>query len=190
FSSDYVFSGDKHTPYIESDTPGPLQVYGITRLAGEYAALATATQRAVIIRTCGLYGQGGAGSKGTNFVDSRVAEMRAGRRIEISCEQIVTPTSTNDLSRAVYSLLAHPELCPGIYHLVNEGSCSWYQFTRAIAEMVHSPVEVVPVDRGGRDSRGFRRPLFSALGNTRAADLGIKLPTWEVALRNYLKWWF
>ena len=57
FSSDYVFGGDgKRTPYLESDRPAPLQTYGITRLAGEYAALSTAPQRAVVIRTCGLYG--------------------------------------------------------------------------------------------------------------------------------------
>ena len=110
FSSDYVFGGERTIPWREDDRPSPLQVYGITRLAGEHAALATAPEQAVVIRTCGLYGRSGARSKGGNFVDGRVADARAGKRIEMACEQIIAPTSTDDLSRAVYALIAHPAL--------------------------------------------------------------------------------
>src|SRR5689334_6742996 len=104
FSSDYVFGGLKRTPYAEDDAPEPLQVYGITRVAGEYAALAAAPRHAVVVRTCGLYGQSGARSKGGNFVDGRVADARAGKTIEMACEQVVAPTSTHDLSLAVLAL--------------------------------------------------------------------------------------
>ena len=186
FSSDYVFNGDKDTPYVETDVPCPLQVYGITRLAGEYAAQASSPLRTVIVRTCGLYGRAFSRSKGGNFVDARVSDARQNKRIEISCEQVVTPTSTEDLSRAVHALIRHPELAPGIYHLVNDGYCSWYEFTRAIVDILDIRVEVAPVDRGGRDPRGFRRPLFSALKNARASAMGITLPPWKVALRKYL----
>src|SRR5205823_5141702 len=72
FSSDYVFRGDRHSPYAEDDLPGPVQVYGITRLAGENAAMAAAPERAVIVRTCGLYGRSGAKAKGGNFVDKMI----------------------------------------------------------------------------------------------------------------------
>lgn len=186
FSSDYVFGGDnKRKPYLENDRPAPVQIYGITRLAGEHAALAAAPQRAVVIRTCGLYGRSGARSKGGNFVDGRVADARAGRRIEMASEQIVAPTSTDDLSRAVLALIGHPELTPGIYHLVNEGECSWYELTRAIVEIVGSNAEVVPVDRGGRTGN-MRRPLYSVLANTRARALGITLRPWREALADYL----
>jgi len=186
FSSDYVFGGDgKRTPYLEDDRPAPLQIYGITRLAGEHAALAVAPQRSVVIRTCGLYGRSGARSKGGNFVDGRVADARAGRRIEMASEQIVAPTSTDDLSRAVLALIGHPELAPGIYHLVNEGECSWYELTRAIVEIMGSNTEVVPVDRGGRTGN-MRRPLYSVLANTRARELGITLRPWREALAGYL----
>jgi len=186
FSSDYVFGGEKRTPYVEDDRPAPLQVYGITRLAGEHAALATAPDRAVVIRTCGLYGRSGAKSKGGNFVDGRVADARAGKRIEMASEQVLVPTSTDDLSRAVLSLIAHPRLAPGIYHLVNEGQCSWYEFTRAIVETVGAKTEVVPVDRGGRTGK-MRRPLYSVLSNTRARALGIVLRPWREALRAYIE---
>jgi len=186
FSSDYVFGDEKTTPRLESDPPAPLQIYGISRLAGEHAALATAPGRAVVIRTCGLYGRSGAKSKGGNFVDGRVADARAGKRIEMASEQVVAPTSTSDLSRALYSLIAHPKLASGIYHLVNEGQCSWYELTCAIVEILGARAEVVPVNRGGR-SGNMRRPLHSVLANTRARALGITLQPWRDALETYLR---
>ncbi len=186
FSSDYVFRGDKESPYAENDPPGPVQIYGITRLAGENAALAANPRRAVVIRTCGLYGRSGAKSKGGNFVDGRVADAVAGKRIEMASEQIVAPTSTDDLSRAVFSLISHPRLAAGIYHLVNEGECSWYEFTRAIVEILDRLIEVIPVDRGGRTGK-MRRPLYSVLANTRARALGISLRPWRQALEDYVK---
>jgi dTDP-4-dehydrorhamnose reductase len=186
FSSDYVFGGERTVPWREDDRPSPLQVYGITRLAGEHAALATAPEQAVVIRTCGLYGRSGARSKGGNFVDGRVADARAGKRIEMACEQIIAPTSTDDLSRAVYALIDHPALAPGIFHLVNEGACSWYEFTREIVRLIGASVEVVPVDRGGRTGL-MRRPLYSVLENTRARALGIVMRPWREALERYLR---
>lgn len=186
FSTDYVFDGIKRQPYLETDTPAPLQVYGMTRVAGEYAGLAVAPERAVIIRTCGLYGRSGARSKGGNFVDARVRDARTSDRIEISAEQVVCPTSTRDLSRAVLALINHPRLQPGIYHLVNEGSCSWYEFTRTIIEYAGLSANVVPVDRGGRTGV-MRRPLYSVLANTKAAALGIRLRPWREALAEYIE---
>jgi dTDP-4-dehydrorhamnose reductase len=186
FSSDYVFGGDKRTPYAETDLPHPLQVYGISRLAGEHAALATAPDHAVIIRTCGLYGAAGARSKGGNFVDGRVAEAKAGKTIEMAMEQTVAPTSTDDLSKAVLALAANPALAPGIYHLVNEGECSWYELTAAIVQILGLPAKVVPVDRAGRTG-SMRRPLYSVLANHKARRLGVALPPWRDALERYLR---
>jgi dTDP-4-dehydrorhamnose reductase len=186
FSTDYAFGGPRTTPWAEDDRPFPLQVYGITRVAGEYAALSAAPGRAVVIRTCGLYGRAGARSKGGNFVDGRVADARAGKRIEMASEQVIAPTSTDDLSHAVHKLLAHPQLAPGLYHLVNEGECSWYEFTREIVRLSGSHTEVVPVDRGGVTG-GFRRPLYSVLGNTRARAMGITMRPWQQALADYIK---
>jgi dTDP-4-dehydrorhamnose reductase len=185
FSSDYVFGGERKEPWREDDKPAPLQVYGISRLAGEHAALATAPEHSVVIRTCGLYGRSGARSKGGNFVDGRVADARAGKRIEMASEQVVAPTSTDDLSRAVYALL---EKSPpaGIYHLVNEGACSWYEFTREIVRLAGGKSEVVPVDRGGRTG-AMRRPLYSVLANVKARGLGVALPPWRDALARYMR---
>lgn len=186
FSSDYVFDGERRAPYGEDDRPNPLQVYGITRLAGEHAALAAAPQHALVIRTCGLYGASGARSKGGNFVDGRVADARAGKTIEMAMEQTVAPTSTQDLAGAVLALARIPDAAPGIYHLVSEGECSWYELTCAIVEILGLQARVVPVNRGGRSGE-MRRPLYSVLANNKARALGIVLPPWRDALRRYLE---
>jgi len=186
FSSDYVFGGPRTMPWREDDRPAPLQIYGISRLAGEYAALSAAPDHAAIIRTCGLYGRSGARSKGGNFVDARVVEARAGKRIEMASEQVVSPTSTDDLSRAVFELLQIASFGSGIYHLVNDGACSWYEFTREIVRLMGGRAEVVPTDRGGRTGN-MRRPLYSALANTRARALGVAMRPWRDALEAYLQ---
>jgi dTDP-4-dehydrorhamnose reductase len=186
FSSDYVFNGEKMSAYLENDLPLPLQVYGITRLAGEYIASSAASENVIVIRTCGLYGVSGGKSKGGNFVDQRIKDAKINQRIEISCEQIVSPTYTEDLSLAVLKLIENPKLESGIYHLVNEGSCSWYDFTRVIYEIMGVNVKLIAVNRHGMDN-GMRRPRYSALANTKAKRMGIVLPHWEDAIRRYLR---
>jgi dTDP-4-dehydrorhamnose reductase len=186
FSTDYVFDGAKRALYQEDDTPNPLQIYGITRVAGEYAALSVAQDHAIVIRTCGLYGMSGAQSKGGNFVDKRVQDAKTHAVVEMGNDQVVSPTYTHDLSTAVLQLIEHPKTLPGIYHLVNEGRCSWYELTKAIYEIMGFAVQVKPLDRGGK-SGDMRRPLYSALANTKARALGIVLPPWRDALERYLR---
>jgi dTDP-4-dehydrorhamnose reductase len=185
FSTDYVFNGDQRKPYGEGDRPEPLQIYGLSKLAGETIARAVAEDRVVVVRTCGLYGQFGAASKGGNFVDNRIKDSRLSSTLDIGCDQTVCPTSTYDLSDALYRLIAQPLLKSGIYHLVNEGECTWYEFTKAIYEYLDIKMQVCPVDRGGRTG-SMRRPLYSVLANTRARALGVTLPPWRDALKRYL----
>ena len=160
-------------------------MYGISRLAGELAATAISPRHAVVIRTCGLYGLSGAISKGGNFVDKRIADAQTSSVIEMGCDQIVSPTYTGNLAQAVLKLIEHPQLVPGIYHLVNEGECNWFEFTQAIYEMMKISVKVNPIDRGGMSGE-MRRPLYSVLANTKARELGIILPHWRNALQLYL----
>lgn len=186
FSSDYVFGGDKSSPYLEDDRPAPLQVYGISRAAGEFAALSVAPDHVIIVRTCGLYGIQGARGKGGNFVDKRIEDAKTHQSLEISCDQTVCPTYSDDLSRAVIQLVEHPQLQPGTYHLVNEGECTWYEFTRAIYEIMDIRIGLTPVDRLGLTGT-MRRPLYSVLANTKAKAMGIKLPHWRDGLERYLR---
>ncbi|MCL1849501.1 MAG: NAD(P)-dependent oxidoreductase, partial [Clostridiales bacterium] len=185
FSTDYVFDGVKREPYLENDQPAPLQIYGITKLSGEFAALSAAPAHSVIVRTCGLYGLTGGTSRGGNFVDKRLLDAANGKPVEIASEQVVCPTYTEDLARATLGLLKERRPTPGVYHLVNDGQCSWYEFTVEIYRQMKLDVQVVPVDRGGTSGK-MRRPLYSALANTKARCLGIKLPHWKDALERYL----
>ena len=186
FSTDYVFGGEKSVPYVEEDKLSPLQIYGISRAAGEYAVMAVAHDSSIIVRTCGLYGVFGARSKGGNFVDQRLKDAAEHKVIEIGCDQIVSPTYTGDLSRAIYRLIEHPGCKYGIYHLVNKGQCSWYEFTKAIYKIKGLNVDLQPVDRLGRSGE-MRRPLYSVLANTKASALGIDLPHWRVGLGEYIQ---
>jgi len=134
-STDYVFDGKKKTPYIESDKPHPIQTYGTSKYAGELLSTHIYPEGTYIIRTCGLYGGfEGSQQKGGNFVLNIIKEARSKKVIEVSFEQIVSPTYAGDLSKATLKLL-NSKAKPGIYHLVNEGYCSWYEFTQKIFKL-------------------------------------------------------
>lgn len=180
FSTDYVFDGTKEKPYIEEDKPFPLQTYGLSKLCGEYTSLSYG--KSIVIRTSGLYGK----SKKGNFVDNRIKESFHSTRIEISNDQTTSPTYTEDLSEATLNLIVHPKKEYGIYHLVNEGYCTWYELTKEIFNILDIKCEVIPINREGRTGK-MRRPLFSALENTKAKKLGIVLPHWKDALKRYLE---
>ncbi len=184
FSTDYVFPGDQKAPYDENARPYPLQVYGASKRAGELAAL-EAWEGTYIIRTCGLYGPQGSRSRGGNFIDKRLAEAAMAEVLEVGSDLICTPTYAADLAAAVLDLMLVPGLAPGVYHLTNEGQCSWAEFTRAGFEAAGVRTKVEAVDRGGDYGR-IRRPPYSVLANKRARALGITLPSWTDALERYL----
>lgn len=184
YSTDYVFDGLKGILYMENDKPSPLQIYGISKLAGEQIVLQYALG-SIVIRTSGLYGgKSGSRAKKGNFVLTILKQIKGKKRLEVSSEQIVSPTYSTDLARATFDLIGNKD-AKGIYHLVNEGYCSWAEFATEIVKLIGSSTKIIPVDRSG-DSGGARRPLYSALKNTRAAKLGVKLPSWQDALKRYL----
>lgn len=184
YSTDYVFDGGKGALYKENDKPNPLQIYGISKLAGEYAALNYYPEGTFVIRTSGLYGgKFGSPVKG-NFVLNIMKEAQSKEVIEVSSEQIVSPTYAGDLSQSTLKLLK-VKANPGIYHLVNEGYCSWYEFAREIFKLMKINKDLKSVDREGF-SGGVKRPKFSALENTKAKELGIKLPSWQEGIKKYI----
>lgn len=184
YSTDYVFDGEKGAPYKENDKPNPLQVYGISKLSGEYAALNYYPEETFVIRTSGLYGgKFGSPVKG-NFVLNIIKEAQNKEVIEVSSEQIVSPTYAGDLSQSTLKL-SKVKANPGIYHLVNEGYCSWYEFTKEIFKLMKINKDLKPIDRQGF-SGGVKRPKFSALENTKAKELGIELPSWQEGIKKYI----
>ncbi|MEK7517089.1 MAG: dTDP-4-dehydrorhamnose reductase [Patescibacteria group bacterium] len=184
YSTDYIFDGLKGSPYDEDDKPNPLQIYGLSKLAGEYIVL-NYSENGIVIRACGVYGgKYGSRSKKGNFVLNILKKTKEKDEIEVSSEQITTPTYAVDLAKATLDLLEHKEIL-GIYHLVNESYCSWAEFAGRIVKIKGLTTKIIPVDRKGMDG-SLKRPFFSALKNTRAAKLGVKLPSWQDALGRYL----
>ncbi len=183
YSTDYVFDGKKGSPYEEYDLPSPVQTYGVSKVAGEYMALAY-NSKSIIIRSSGVYGgESGSRSKKGNFA-LNILKEKDKETLEVSSEQIVNPTYSVDLARATFELIKNRNT-HGIYHLANEGYCSWAEFAQEIMKLVGSKTKIIPVDRSSQ-SGGARRPLFSALKNTRAKKLGVELPTWRSAIKRYI----
>ncbi len=184
FSTDYVFDGRRATPYLESDAPNPLSVYGESKLAGERAARERC-ERAHVFRVCGLYGSTrSAGKGGTNFVETMLRLAAEGKRIRVVADQVVGPSYTLDLARKVWRVLpraAHP-----IYHLTNAGATSWYAFARRVFELAGVAPDLTPVSAAEFGARA-RRPAYSVLGHGNLAALGEDdLRPWEAALAAYV----
>ena len=183
-STNYVFDGRRPEPYGEADSPSPRSVYALTKLAGEHAAL-TYAERALVIRTGGLYGLHGSVSKGGNFVQRMIKRAQEQGALKMVADQIVQPTFTADLAGAI--LAGAEDGATGIVHLTASGACSWHAFTAAIMARAGIEVPIEPVNTviapGGVD-----RPLNGVLSRPRADALGLPvLRSWEEALSDYME---
>lgn len=185
-STDYVFDGRRSEPWHEDDEARPLQAYGVSKRAGELAALAAAPEHTFVVRTCGLYGHHGSRARGGNFIEKRLADAQTRERLEVGSDIVCTPTSADAFAEAILQLLTATSASPGLYHLTPEGSCSWAEFTAEAFAQLGLPCQVVAVDRKGDYGR-IRRPAYSVLANTRGRALGIMLPHWKDDLAHYLR---
>jgi dTDP-4-dehydrorhamnose reductase len=188
FSSDYVFDGRSRVAYREDDLANPLSVYGTSKLAGEKLAQAFCP-RHYVIRTTGLYGVAGASGKGGNFVETMIRLGKAGP-VRVVDDQVLTPTSTADLARAVATLLARegqPGAEHGLYHVTNAGQCSWYFFARTIFAECGMDVELSPITTAQSGAKATR-PAFSVLDHGKWMRGGLaELRPWRQALAEYLR---
>jgi len=183
FSSDYVFDGEKDTPYIESDKPNPLNVYGTSKLTGEYF-VQNILDRYFIIRTSGLYGEAGCMGKGYNFVDLMVEKAEKEEEIKVVNDQWLTPTWTFELAERVIKLTGMNQY--GLYHMTSEGECTWYQFAETIFSYLKKSPPLIPVDSSSYGAKA-KRPLYSVLENKRLKQSGIKnFSHWKEALKKYM----
>lgn len=176
FSTNYVFNGE-HEINRECDNTYPIQIYGLSKLAGEHASLWYDTT--TVIRTSVLYGMSGR----NNFIDNRIKDSKKYKNIEVDNKQLVSSTYVNDLSKAVLELINKD--CYEVYHLTNEGYHSYYELTKEIYDIMNIDNPVLPVNHNCFYN-GVKRPEFSMLENIRAKNKGIKLPHWKDALRKYL----
>lgn len=184
FSTDYVFGGEKKTPYTELDSPHPLSVYGLSKLGGEILAK-NLSNRHFLIRTCGLYGKAGCWGKGRNFVDAMAEAALKETPVRVVCDQTVTPTSTSELAQRVLELISSGKF--GLYHMTNEGQCTWFEFAQNIFDILEKDVELIPVDSATYGAAA-RRPAYSVLSNRKAEKAGITaFSHWKRALERYLR---
>lgn len=187
FSSDYVFDGCAPAPYTEDALPNPVNVYGVSKLAGEHLVRRFSPQH-FIIRTTGLYGLAGASGKGGNFVETMLRLARSGKPVRVVNDQVMTPTATADLAKAVVTLVEREGEVPyGIYHVTSAGECSWYQFAKTIFELCRMRVDHAPITTTESGAKATR-PAYSVLDHCRWIDAGLEeLRPWHVALREYLR---
>lgn len=182
-SSDYVFDGERRGGYAEDDPVGPLNVYGISKVAGEQLVLRSSAD-GLVVRGSGLFGHAGSSGKGGNFVETMLAKAAAGEAITVVNDQTFAPTSTRDMAERMVLLLEHGAPS-GIYHVANAGSCSWYELARATFELAGIEADLSPRPAG---EQPVRRPRSSILLDTKSAELGLRPNrSWKEALAWYLE---
>jgi dTDP-4-dehydrorhamnose reductase len=185
-STDYVFGGDRtrRHPYAEEDAPAPLNVYGASKLAGEYLTR-SAWDKHFVVRTSGLYGARGASGKGGNFVELMLRLAGEGKPIRVVNDQRLTPTYTVDLAHALVSLMESGRY--GVYHMTAEGDCTWYEFAARIFARQGLAPDLTPVPSSAFPTVAAR-PAYSVLSKAGMARAGLpRMRAWETALADYLQ---
>ena len=177
-STDFVFDGTKLGPYVETDEPNPLSVYGASKLAGEKAVLEEDSS-AIIVRTAWVFGPGG-----VNFPTKLLAAARERGELKVVDDEIGSPTYTVDLAEGIVSLVMRGAQ-PGIYHLVGRGTVSRHDMALRILQLARLDVPVTRARSADFPSKAAR-PRNSALDTSKAESLGVSLPDWRNALARFM----
>jgi len=183
-STDYVFDGTKTSPYLETDCPRPLNVYGNSKLAGEHFVQAI-DGRYFVVRTSGLYGRAPCRAKGgRNFVELMLKLAQERGEVRVVDNERVSPTSTSELARQILQLSRSDAY--GLYHATAESACSWYEFAQTIFMLTDTKVHVKVASPDEFPAK-VARPKYSVLANRalKAAGLNTFGP-WQDGLCDYL----
>jgi dTDP-4-dehydrorhamnose reductase len=179
-STDYVFNGEHHVPYNETDPVQPASVYGKSKLAGEEELLRVKPD-AVIVRTSWLYS-----SFGANFVKTMLKLGSERDELKVVFDQVGSPTYAADLASALLTIAMKGAAIPGIYHYSNEGVCSWYDFTLSILAKAGLTCRVVPIESHEYPAK-TPRPHYSVLNKAKIKSVyDITIPHWEDGLNRCL----
>ena len=192
-STDYVFNGKNHTPYLESDQTDPLGVYGKSKLLGEVGVRENC-DRHIILRTAWVYGARGHG----NFVKTMLRLGAERTELKVVADQIGSPTWSYDIAVAITQLLSKSlddSTIKGIYHYTNSGVASWYDLAVATfteAKQLGFPLkleQVLPITTADFPTP-TQRPAYSVLSKTKfTAARGVYPPYWRDSLKNMLAEW-
>jgi dTDP-4-dehydrorhamnose reductase len=185
-STDYVFGGDRSRsrPYDEQDRPDPINVYGCTKLAGEFFSRHY-NPRAFIVRTSGLYGHAGARGKGGNFVGTMLRLARQHSTIRIVDDQRLSPTAATEMATRILALIRTERY--GTYHIAASDNCTWYDFAKAIFEINGVSVTAEPISTEAYGAPADR-PRCSALASRQLKEANVSpCPGWREMLEAYLR---
>ena len=180
-STDYVFDGTNHKPYVETDPVCPNSTYGRTKLAGEQAVMLNC-KNAMVIRTAWLYS-----TFGNNFVKTMIRLGKEKQELGVIFDQIGTPTYARDLAAAIFAAISKG-IVSGIYHFSNEGVISWYDFTKAIHRIAGIDTCKVRPLHTEEYPTPAARPHYSVLDKTKIKQtFGIEIPYWETSLKECIE---
>lgn len=178
-STDYVFSGESKTPYLESDICSPKSVYGSTKYLGEIY-VRDFCDKYFIVRTSWLYGY-----IGKNFVKTIIKLASEKDEIKVVNDQRGNPTNANDLAYHILKIAQTDEY--GIYHCTGEGECTWFEFATEIVRLSGLDCKVLPCSSSEFPSP-VKRPAYSSLENMMLkVTVGNEMRDWKVALAEYIK---
>jgi dTDP-4-dehydrorhamnose reductase len=183
-STDYVFDGRKNTPYTEEDAPAPLNVYGNTKLSGEFFVRST-NPRHFVVRCSAIYGENPCRAKGgLNFVELMLKLAKERSELRVVDDEFVSPTPTAQIARQLVALSRSRDY--GLYHATCEGSCSWFEFASAIFELTKTNIRLEPA-RPGEFPAKVPRPKYSVLENRALKSKSLNVFThWKQGLEGYL----
>ncbi len=183
-STNYIFDGEKNVPYKEEDCPRPLNAYGISKLAGELFLRST-WDKHYIIRVSGLFGLTPSRMKGTNFVEAMIRLGSKGSPLRIVCDESLSPTYTLDAAKRIRQIVEKAGY--GIYHVSNEGSCTWFDFAKEIFLQCGLEVKLESVTAAEYGAPA-KRPKDSSLDCQKLRSAGVEpMPPWQKALKDYLQ---
>ena len=180
-STDFVFDGTSNVPYKETDRPNPINVYGISKYEAEQITI-NLLEKYFIIRTAWLYSE-----FGNNFLKTMIKIGREKDEIRVINDQFGNPTYACDLAKFILSLIKSNRVEYGIYHFVNQGVTTWYEFAERILKLYNPKVKVLPIDSMEYQSAA-NRPMNSSLDLTKTKQtFAIEIPEWGESLKECLK---
>jgi dTDP-4-dehydrorhamnose reductase len=184
-STDYVFDGRKKSPYIETDKPSPLSVYGHSKYCGE-TEIEQICDQYYILRSSWIFGELPKNHPGTNFVETMLRLASEKKELRVVKDQIGSPTYTKDLVQIIIRIV---NLCPniGIYNFSGQGMCSWYDFAKEIFSQKNINIDLNPITSDQFPQKA-KRPSYSYLDKTKLETLlRIKVRSWQEMLSEYLE---
>lgn len=183
-STDFIFNGEKSTPYQPGDPTDPLGEYGASKLAGEKAALIEAPESTMIIRTAWVYSE-----HGNNFVKTMLRLMSEKDELGVVDDQIGAPTYARGLAELIWLIINEDTFSPGIYHWTDQGGISWFEFAAAIQQeglergLLEREIPVKPITTQQYPTPA-ERPKYSVLDQSKLANrLGIEPSPWREQLK-------